>query len=155
MILRDVRLSDRCKPDCYKFCSRAPAKSTYSRGFRNAIGFGNRSVFSIIPSYDLNYNALFQPTHREIILWFCVTSSGICKLLMMKTFFLLTIHYPTNIYKWEKRTKLLLAFIYDSPRWHSNNSKTFRKLEKCIHIFVTILRLADTFKRWTGGLSRL
>ena len=74
MTPRDVRLSDRCAPDGYKFCSRAPAKRTYSRGFRNASGFGNRSNFSVIPSYDRNYNALF-PDYIENLSVFSVIPS--------------------------------------------------------------------------------
>ena len=47
-----------------------------------------------------------------------------------------------NSYEWAKRTKFLLAvghiyiYIYKSPRWHSNSSKTFRKIERYYNKFV-------------------
>ena len=39
-------------------------------------------------------------------------------------------------YEWAKRTKILLPVIYESPRRHSNSSKTFKKIGKDRNKFV-------------------
>ena len=51
-----------------------------------------------------------------------------------------------NYYKWAKWTEFLLAVIYGSPRRHSLSYNTFKKNGKTEIIFMTISRLAESFK---------
>ena len=50
-------------------------------------------------------------------------------------------------YEWASLTKFLLAFIYWSPRRHSNSFKPFKNRKKLKYIFMSISGLAESFKR--------
>ena len=53
----------------------------------------------------------------------------------------------TRHYEWAKQTKFLLAVKYRSPGWHSNSSKTLRKIrKKLLNIFIFMLGPSESFK---------
>ena len=57
-------------------------------------------------------------------------------------------------YQWAKRMKFIFTVIYGSPSRHSNSSKTFKKTRKKLkYIFMTILGLAESFKKMNWPIS--